>query len=533
MGKAIGIDFGTTNTVVSYLSKNGHLRQYKQNGQPIIPTAIYFLSGGPNGGQYVIGSQAKSRIDAMRQPKAGITDFKSHLGEPTFVYEVEAENKDVFKVKPKEAMKLFLHAVITEVENTLRKTFGGEGRIDRAVITVPAKFNDVEKSLIRRAAVAAMNLHISKVKLVMEPTAAAVAAQEDEGDGKGNDDTVLIYDFGGGTFDVSLIKKEHGKFRQVAANGEPKLGGNNLTEIMMETLLAQINDEYGTEFPMDPGEFDEDLHEISQLDYQKNMLALRRAANQAKEELSEELETDVSINVILPNEKNETFYRTVSRDDYEKLIREKIKHTADITWRTIHEPQAEAIAPIDRIVMAGGSSRIPMIKALLEEKLGRGDIVYSEDVSTLISRGACLLANSIQDIDNLTQQVTSVQLGVIASEGTSFNQFRMIVPENEPLPCDRSEDFHLNSDEQRRLDIAYYERDVKNYPKAKRIDDNGIQEVDILHIDIPEGRNKDNTIVTVTFGVKANGCVAFTAQLKDEQGNVLQEVSVQQESDLE
>ena len=147
---------------------------------------------------------------------------------------------------------------------------------------------------------------------------------------------------------------------------------------------------------------------------------------------------------------------------------------------------------------------------MLSEKLDR-EVECSDEVSTLISRGAAILAQDMNQLDDI-EQVTSFQIGVSATEGLNYGKFQMIIPENVSLPYTNTRDFRLAQDNQRGLDIAYYEYDIKKYPKATRTDSDGFQEIDVLHIELPEGLKKNNTTVRVTFAAEADGSLNLSAE---------------------
>lgn len=528
MGKEIGIDFGTTNTVVSYVNKRGKLRPLRYEGNDVIPSVIYFLTKN----EYEIGKRARRLISTNRN-KAGIINFKPKIGEKE-KYDVIAENGDEFSIRPREVARLFLNKVVRGIEEKLIKEFGPiDGCIDRVVITVPAKFSSTEKEATRKAA---QKAGLKMAKLAAEPTAAAIAYQNDLGDDSNRDDAILVYDFGGGTFDVSIIRKERGTFNEIATGGDKTLGGNKLTVSLEEELLNRINDEYGMELPFEEEDFDEELCEMSLDDYRRNMIEIYEKANSMKEDLSEQNTVTSICNIIIQNGKTVDYEAEFSRDELEDYIRDDIAQTVDITVQTIKEAKTQGVDKIDQIVLAGGSSNIPLVKEMLEDSLKENRVIYSDDVSTLISRGAAVMAKNIQDINNLTEQITNVQLGVAATEGVQYGKFQVIIPENEPLPCSKTRKFNLVQDGQRRLEVIYYERDIKNYPNAVRIDDEGINEIDTLIIDnLPTGLKKDNTIIEVKFTAQKDGSLDIDVDIKDLEGNSIKhgDLSIAKESDLE
>lgn len=534
MGKEIGIDLGTTNTVVSYLNKKGKLRQLKySNGEEIIPSVLYFYSKN----EYEIGKKAKKLMETNKN-NAGVANFKSTLGDFSFKHEITAENGETFSLRSRDAAKYFLNKVVRGIEEKLIKEFGPlEGCIDRAVITVPAKFTSTEKGATKKAA---RDSGLPMVKLAAEPTAAAIAYQSDWGEEQQNE-TILVYDFGGGTFDVSVIQSCNGSFQEIATNGDENLGGNNLTAKLAEEILNRVNDDFGMELPIDETEFDEDYYGMKKADYKKNITAIFQAANLLKERLSTDETVSEDVNVLLPDGKNEFYNVEFSRDELEDFICEDIASTVDITIRTIEEAAQKGVDRIDQIVLAGGSSQIPLVKRSLEEKLAENhlddsNVLYCEDVSTLISRGATVMAQKIKDIGKITQQITNVQLGVAATEGMQYGKFQKIISEDAPLPCTMKREFRLAQDGQQRLEIAYYEYDIKNYPNATRVDEDGINEIDTLIIDqLPPDLKKDDTSILVEFTAQLDGSLDIHAEIKDTQGKAIsqKELRVVKESDLE
>lgn len=530
MGKEIGIDFGTTNTVVSYVNKKGRLRQLRFDGSTLIPSVVYFKTKN----EPIIGKKAKKLME-LNKNQAGIASFKPKIGDKDFKYEVVAENGDEFKIKPRKVATIFLQAIIKSIQDKLVLEFGAiEGCIDKTVLTVPAKFSSTDKESTRKAAKAA---GFDMTKLAAEPTAAAIAYKSDLGDDNGDDDNdaILVYDFGGGTFDVSVIQRQRGTFREIATGGDKELGGNKLTSKLEELLLEKINDKYKLDMPLDEEEFFEDDNGINEEQYKKNISSIHDAANTIKEDLSDEESVMQPINILLPGDKNEVFETEVKREELEDCIRDDIEHSVEITKKIIEEAKAKDVE-IGQIVLAGGSSNIPMVKEMLDEQLQQENIVYSDDVSTMISRGAAILAQKLDNIDDVTQQLTNVQLGVAATEGMQFKKFQVIIPENTPLPCRRKRTFSLAKDGQRRLEIAYYEYDVKNYPGAVRVDEDGISEVDTLIIDnLPPDLDRDNTNVVVEFIAQKDGSLDINVDIEDKAGNKMKSdsLSISKGSDLE
>jgi len=511
MGKEIGIDLGTTNTVVSYINKKGRLRSLKFEGSDVIPSVLYFRTEN----DFMIGEKARKK--GMLNPQAQVADFKSHLGDAEKLA-ICPEEGEPFRYHAKRVASDFLSRIADPVEKQLIREFGPEeGCIDSVVITVPAKFNSVEKAATKWAA---QDAGFENVRLAAEPTAAAVAHRYESGiDGQ----TVLVYDFGGGTFDVSVIRKAQSCYEEVATGGDKRLGGNLLRGRLAKYLLGLINDDYGLELPLDPEEFDEDVCGITLLEYQRNIAAILDEADRIKESLSEEETEEASVNLLLPERKAVLWSAGITREKFESLIEADVQRTVDITRSVIEEAHARGIESIDQIVLAGGSSQIPAVKERLEKAFGQ--TIFADDISTLIARGAALLAS--EELAGATEQITNVQYGVAANSGVALRQFRCIIPEDRKLPCSGKEYFYLNKDGQRRLEIPYYERDIKNYPKATRTDDEGITQIDTLILsDLPEGLRKDEVKISVEFFLQEDGTLEVKADIMDMSGNSIRNGNV-------
>lgn len=505
MGKEIGIDFGTTNTVVSYVNKSGRIRALRYDKSEIIPSVIYFRTSE----EYFIGSTAKKLL--AQNPAAGVENFKTSIGDSQR-HEISAESGEIISLRARDAAKLFLNKIVQGIESKLVKEFGAAtGCIDRAVITVPANFSSTEKGAVKNAA---NDAGLENIKLAAEPTAAAVAYENSRGNDA--DEIILVYDFGGGTFDVSVIQKNHGAFEEITTGGDKHLGGNVMTKKIADKILAAVNLKFATDFPATEDDFDEELHKISDADYRMNMSEIWRTADLIKEDLSEDENAEEFFNIALPDGKSETFEFTLSRTELEELIGEEINRTVEITLKTIQAAKDKGVEKIERIVLAGGSSNIPLVKKTLEERLQSHDIVFSDDVSTLISRGATILAGRYAEMDKLTKPVTALQMGITAAEGMEFEKFQMLIPEDAPLPCTMKRTFYLSRDNQRRLVIDYYERDVKNYPAAKYGYDKGVEQIDSLVIDnLPPNLKAGEVKVDVTFTAQIDGSLDINVELKN------------------
>ena len=510
VGKSIGIDLGTTTTIVTYTGKkNGKLKQLKYKGEKIIPSLIYF----ENESEWVIGESARARM-AMN-PEAGVANFKGRLSDHGHTYSVHPREGAAFELKPREVLKRFLYTIVKEMEATVIKEFKDEdGTIERAVITVPAKFPITSKNATKRAA---RDCGLD-VKITKEPTAAATDYLHSYSEFDRPGAAVLVYDFGGGTFDVSVVLRQQDSFKEVASGGDNALGGNLLTKRIEQYLIERIEEKYAVSLPMEE-EDAEELEGDAYIEYRKNIAAIQRAANDMKEALSDEDEVEKDIWLYFDGAEK-IFETYLSRSDFEEMIRTDIERTVEIVQRTLDKAAEKGVDHIDTVVLAGGSSNVPLARAALQEKLPHLEIDPATNATFLISRGAALLAERVEKLDRIAL-ITNTQIGTQAKEGMVFNKFQMLIPENTPLPASGSRTFVLDHDGQEQIVIPYFEYDVDNYPGMTRTDQNGMEQVETFTVELPPGLKKADTEIEVIFAMQADGSMEIKAVIKDTAGNVI------------
>lgn len=500
MGQTIGIDFGTTNTVVSFKNKNGKIvcLRDKDNGKSI-PTALYFKSEN----EFVIGTEAISLAAANNVEP--IVSFKSRLNEQNDSYKTKAMDGSRIRISPKQATGFFIAQIIKNVQDRIIRVFGpAEGFIEKAVITVPAKFSPSAKESIKDAAIEA---GLNNVELIFEPTAAAAAAYQAVKEEK-DECTIIVYDFGGGTFDISIMKAtkvdSHVKYDQIYTNGDKELGGNNVTLAIAEDILQKVNDEFDLDM-----EFDEDakgLYRIIKEDgydgelsydiYRDNM---RNIVNCA-EDVKITYESGDNLLNICTETGLEPYMYEFSTSDIEKIITPLIRRSIDITKDSLKYAEDENIT-VDRIVLAGGSSNIPLVQKELEKYLSLDDDNLGE-VTELISKGAVVLnENKLNEISN----ITSCVFGTVAKDGPIPDKFIPLVPINTALPTKVEKIFYLNSDNQEKLEVKLYEHDIQIHPKANRAMSEGINVAKYSEIKLPSGLKRTDTEIKLTFIFEKDG----------------------------
>ena len=536
MGKNIGIDFGTTNTLVSYVDKKGRVVNYKtEDGSETIPSAVFF--GTRDEDDWIIGEEAKQAI--LLDPQAGVENFKGLLGKKDYRYSIVAENGDRFEISPREVARFFIGRIIDMVTDYFIDEYDGES-IEAVVVSVPAKFNYIERSAIKKAVNDAMATSDS-VRIVPESTAAAYAhVNLVEKDNK--PETILVYDLGGGTFDVSLLKiMNNGTYCEaVVPGGDKALGGNKLTDSIIRELITCIEDEKGITIPIldEDEEFNENRYGMSKEIYLKNLREIRNKCDRIKElssKYNDSSERTFSIYLKKEDGSEEEYEKTFTKQEVDELIKDDIDRTIKITLQMLEGAKQAEIDSVDSVVVAGGSSNITMVKSELENALDM-EITRADNVMTLISRGAALYAQEpfVDDFGITTQ--TNTEIGIKLSMDNIPNAFKPIIPCGVNIPTEViTEKFYLKTNGQRKVEIEIYERDVMNYPKAKKTNSQGVSWVEMFVVDnLPVHLNKDEVYIEISFKINSDGTMNASATVKDMKGYVIEnnDIKVSIERDL-
>lgn len=509
MGKEIGIDFGTTTTEVSYIDAKGRIRSLKlDSDSDIIPTVLYFKSKE----EWIIGK--KARKNGIMNPAACVRNFKLFLTDPVKRFDVKAENGDEFVIKPIKAAQLFINSLIQKIQAKLLKEFPEEGTIDKAVITVPAQFDPEEKAAIKDAIHrAATSAGFSDIKVAAEPTAAAIAYQNENSAEK---ETILVYDFGGGTFDVSVIKKDGDSYFEISTDGDKSLGGNRLTEKLAKVIWEWCCRKLKVDYPFEEDEFSEADCGITKQVFMLNKFYVFDAAEEIKLALSENDNAgNIFINFNAPDPKVLEL-NNYSRNDFNDIIWYDIEKTVELTERVFDKTlERSDISDISRIILVGGSSQIPLVKELLDKKNKfKGLMSPLMDSATLISKGAAKLASTELKVEEKTR----FELGTKITRGVN-SEFFKIIDAGENLPCCGKFEFFKTRQHQTEVSVEYYEKDVKNYPDARKIGDEGINLVNTLTIsgipDIP------NWSMYVIFNIEVDGTPTITAEILNDSKQII------------
>jgi molecular chaperone DnaK len=434
----IGIDLGTTNSEVAVI-ENGIPRVLPgDDGDPILPSFV----GLADDGRLLVGKPARNQYPLA--PDQTIKSIKRKMGQDVKV------KLGTQEYRPQEISAMILRALKDRAQKALGKD------ISKAVVTVPAYFNDGQ----RQATIEAGQMAgLEVVRILNEPTAAALVYDPEQTAGL----NVLVYDLGGGTFDVSIVRSEAGVVEVLSSHGDTQLGGDDFDDLLLNHLCDIFNTN----------------HRIDLRENRTTRARILRAAETAKRQLSDHAFARVEEEFIAEKDGVPLHLSLeISRGDYEDMIRSLIDRTMDCVQRALDDARLTA-AQIDRVVLVGGSTRTPMISNLLEARLGRParkDI----DPDLCVAMGAAVQAAMIagESVGAVLVDITPHSLGIKTLDpgsgdyffGGGFEfRFAPIVRRGTPLPASRSEVFRTVSDSQPRVEVDVYQGESDDVRRNHRV----------------------------------------------------------------
>ncbi len=484
MGKIIGIDLGTTNSVVAIMDGKDPIVIANEEGARTTPSIVGYAKDG----ERLVGQVAKRQ--AITNPEKTIYSIKRFMGRR--FSEVSEETKRVpYKVvegpngdarididgkqnSPPEVSAQILLKLKRAAENHL-----GE-KVTDAVITVPAYFNDAQRQATKDAGeIAGLNVR----RIVNEPTAAALAYGLD----KKKNEKIAVYDFGGGTFDISILEVGENVVEVLATNGDTHLGGDNLDQRIIDWLIAEFKKESG-------------------LDVSKDKMVLQRlkeAAEKAKIELSSTMETDVNLPYLTADQSGPRHLAMkLSRAKLEQLVGDLIERSMEPTRKCLADAKLQG-SQIDEIVMVGGQTRMPAIVEAVKKFFGK-EPNRSVNPDEVVAIGAAVqagvLSGEVKDI--LLLDVTPLSLGVETLGGVMTR----LIERNTTIPCKKSETFSTAADSQTSVEIHVLqgEREMAkdNRPLGK------------FHLEGLPPAPRGVPQIEVTFDIDANGILNVSAKDK-------------------
>lgn len=482
MGKILGIDLGTTNSCMAVMEGGEPVVIPNAEGQRTTPSIVAFAKNGDR----LVGQAAKRQ--AVTNPKNTIFSVKRFMGrkydevahESTLVpYEiVKAKNGDAhIKIGDKTYSPPEISSMILQKMKTDAEAYLGE-KITQTVITVPAYFNDSQRQATKDAGRIA---GLEVLRIVNEPTAASLAYGLD----KKKEETIAVYDFGGGTFDISILEIGDGVFEVKATNGDTHLGGDDLDQLVMQWLVDEFKKENG-------------------IDLSQDVMAVQRlkeAAEKAKCELSSATTTDINLPFI-------TADATGPKHLAVQLTKAKLEQLCEDTIQRAVAPcknclKDGGVSSVDEVILVGGSTRMPRVQELAKEVFGR-DPHKGVNPDEVVGIGAAIQAGILKgEVNNvLLLDVTPLTLGIETLGGV----FTPLIERNTTIPTKKSEVFSTAADQQPSVEIKVYQGERKFARDNKLLGNFNLDGIPPAPRGVPQ--------IEVTFDLDANGILNVTAHDK-------------------
>jgi Fe-S protein assembly chaperone HscA len=480
MGKVVGIDLGTTNSLVAYVKDGAPVVIRDQSGEALVPSVVSI----DRDNIVYVGREAQRRL--LTEPSRTVYSVKRFMGRGVedvgedarlLPFDVGGEEGGVVRIgvagrefTPPEISALVLRELKHRAEEHFREDGEFDFEVDRAVITVPAYFNDAQRTATRDAGRLA---GLEVVRIVNEPTAASLAYGLD----RKNRGTVAVYDLGGGTFDISILRVEDGVFQVLATNGDTHLGGDDIDTLLTRLVLADIGHSAGE------GE---------------TVQTVRKAVIQAKLDLSDQDEAEIRIE---PGPAVPRGYRSrITRADLEHMIRDLVERTVGPCRQALADAGLEP-KDVDEVVLVGGSTRIPLVRRVVEELFGRTP--HSElNPDEVVALGAAVQADILVSgrREMLLLDVTPLSLGIETLGGVTSK----IILRNSTIPASGREMFTTGADNQTAVDVHVLQGERELAGDCRSLARFRLRGIPPMPAGLPR--------IEVRFQIDANGILSVSAR---------------------